>query len=362
MFAGNGSASTILHLVGLGPGPVELLTLRAWELIASGKPLWVRDPDHEAAQTVLARGFRFERSAETDPFALSAAVLEWAKGNREAVYAVPGSPMDAPETLSILQAAPRQHVEVDVVPSVGDLDRVPGDLQSGIPPSPEAVRAGQAFARLVSLMALLRAPGGCPWDRRQTHETLAIHLLEETYETLDAIDRQDIAALAEELGDIQLQVVFHSQLAAEEARFGVVEVLEELIRKLVDRHPHVFGDVVVTGADEVVANWEALKHEQKRRASTIDDLPKNLPALLYAHKVQRRLSGRGVDAEPSPSRIAELAAAAATGDEDALGRLLYEVVGVARRAGTDPEGELRRRATAEAEAEAGRGAAVRSEH
>lgn len=212
-----------------------------------------------------------------------------------------------------------------------------------------SARAGEAFARLVEVMARLRAPGGCPWDRRQTHKSLANHLLEETYETLDAIDRGDVDSLREELGDLLLQVVFHAEIALEDGRFGAAEVAEELIDKLVERHPHVFGDASVRDADDVVVNWELLKHEKKDRASLAEEIPSGLPALLMAHKVQRRVAGATGKFQASASRISSLAEQLeGTPDPDSLvGEILYEAVALAMRSGVDPEGALRRRSLSE---------------
>jgi tetrapyrrole methylase family protein/MazG family protein len=122
-----------------------------------------------------------------------------------------------------------------------------------------AGRAGPAFEKLVAIMARLRAPGGCPWDAEQTHQSLAVHLLEEAYETLDAIDSGNMHDLEEELGDLLLQVVFHAEIAAETGGFEIGDVVDGLVTKLVDRHPHVFGEVQVRGSADVVANWETLK-------------------------------------------------------------------------------------------------------
>jgi len=125
--------------------------------------------------------------------------------------------------------------------------------------------SGDRFERLVELMAHLRAPGGCPWDREQTFESLRKYLIEETYEVIDAIDRQDWAHLAEELGDLQLQIVFQSQIAAEEGKFRVEDVLDHISDKLVRRHPHVFGEESIGTAGGVVHRWEEIKAEENRK-------------------------------------------------------------------------------------------------
>jgi MazG family protein len=347
------AADPTLSLVGLGPGPVELLTLQAWELLASGKPLMVRQPEHEAAQMVLARGFSFERVSEKDPARLAQYVVDWARRWPDSVYAFPGHPFDAPETRHLLEAQEAGGIRVNVVPAVPDVVAVDVDGATGTTIFPLAQRAAASFARLVAIMARLRGPGGCPWDQEQTHSSLAIHLLEETYETLDAIDRRDMPHLEEELGDLLLQIVFHAQLAKDGGAFEIGSVIERLLDKLVGRHPHVFGDVVVEGADDVVVNWEVIKRREKARSSPVEGIPRSLPALLLVHKLQRRAAGAGKGGPaPSVERIAELARTALeagrTQDDEiqsAVGELLYEVVALAQRAGVDPEGALRKRAT-----------------
>lgn len=217
-------------------------------------------------------------------------------------------------------------------------------LPAGLPDSKAAERAGPAFERLVAIMARLRAPGGCPWDAEQTHRSLAVHLLEEAYETLDAIDSGNMHDMAEELGDLLLQVVFHAEIAQESGDFEIGDVVDGLVKKLVERHPHVFGDVEVAGSAEVVANWETLKKQQKGRTTLDEGLPKGLPALVYAHKVLRRASGVGHDFEASSGRLAQLSAGmGARVTEESVGELLLEVVALAGSAGIDPEGALRRR-------------------
>jgi XTP/dITP diphosphohydrolase len=215
------------------------------------------------------------------------------------------------------------------------------------PPAGSAAQAGSAFAELVAVMARLRAPGGCPWDAEQDHRSLAVHLIEEAHETLEAIDSGNMPELAEELGDLLLQVVFHSEIAAEGGHFDVTEVIRGLVAKLYQRHPHVFGDVTVKDAAEVVANWEVLKKQQKGRSDAGEGLPKGLPALVLAHKALRRLSGVGRDYGPSVARLTDLARAMGSEiTEGAVGDLLLEAVGLAGVAGVDPEGALRRRSQA----------------
>ncbi|MGH2697908.1 MAG: MazG family protein, partial [Actinomycetota bacterium] len=202
-----------------------------------------------------------------------------------------------------------------------------------------------ALANAVLIMARLRSDDGCPWDREQTHESLKIHLLEETYEVLDAIDAGPTgAALEEELGDLLLQVLFHARLADQEGRFDIASVADGLVAKLVRRHPHVFGDAAVEGADQVVANWEQIKRREKQgpegERGPWDDLPAALPALLLAYKSQKRAAALGFGADESRAR-AELEAALSSSDGPALGRGLFWLVALCRARGVDPESALR---------------------
>ena len=161
----------------------------------------------------------------------------------------------------------------------------------------------ERFHTLVDLMDVLRAPGGCPWDRKQTHESLKPHLLEETYEVLEILDRQDQTKLPEELGDVLLQVLFHSQIASEAGRFTIEDVLEQLADKLIRRHPHVFGNGTAVptpaNADQVVARWDEIKRTERqalgRPDSALDGVPPTLPALLRAYQLQVRASRVGFD-------------------------------------------------------------------
>ncbi len=226
---------------------------------------------------------------------------------------------------------------------------------------PDTVRrfvepSGPAFGRLVDVMARLRAPDGCPWDREQTHATLARHLLEETYEVLEAIDANDLPGLREELGDLVIQIVFHSNIAFEEGAFTIADVLDELRAKLIRRHPHVFGDVEVSGADEVKANWERIKRDEKR-TKLYEGVPKALPALARAAKLLKRAGDIGFppgwDAEERifaglDEEVTELRAELgkpsrdSTRLEEEFGDLLLVAVCLANRIGVDAETALRR--------------------
>jgi MazG family protein len=216
-------------------------------------------------------------------------------------------------------------------------------------------RALQAFARLVDVMARLRGPGGCPWDREQTPETLRPYVLEEAYEVVEAIEHGDASALRDELGDLLLQVVFQAQLAAESGRFTVADVAQAIVDKLVRRHPHVFGDTPVDGADDVVRNWKRIKAEERRAAG--DDVlfggvPVALPALARAQQLGERAAHHGLDWDDARGALTkvreeldELAAALDAGDRDGAGRelgdLLLAATSVARHLRVPAEMALR---------------------
>lgn len=239
------------------------------------------------------------------------------------------------------------------------LDRVPVDHLTTVyvPPLLPALRRPD-FAALVGIMAALRAPDGCPWDREQTHATLKKYFVEETYEVLEAIDAEDPDALCEELGDALLQVVFHAQLASEEGVFTIDDVTARIVEKLVRRHPHVFAALEVADSDEVLRNWERIKRSEKApdwRESILDGVPRGLPALMQAMEISKRVVKVGFEwgtfadvLAKMDEEIAELKAElnAATPDKNAicdeLGDLLFTVVQVARWQKLDPEDALRR--------------------
>lgn len=214
-------------------------------------------------------------------------------------------------------------------------------------------QGGERLLELVRIQARLRAPDGCPWDAEQTHQTLARHLLEETHELIEAIDADDSDAIREELGDLLLQVTFHAQIASDDGRWDVDDVAQGLVDKLIHRHPHVFGDVEVADADEVLVNWERLKVDEKGARAIEDDIPATLPALARAEKVQRRAAGWGFEWRSAQSAMAalreevdELDAAILAGEidnaEEEIGDVLFSAVAVARKLNVEAESALRR--------------------
>lgn len=222
------------------------------------------------------------------------------------------------------------------------------------------------FDDLVAVMARLRGPGGCPWDREQTHQSLRSYLLEETYEALDAIDAGSPQQLCQELGDLLLQVVFHAQMAAEAGTFTIEDVVAGLVEKLIRRHPHVFGDVKVGGSGDVLTNWEAIKAQERTEglhgiheeaptaasAGALDGLPRTLPALALAQRLQERAARAGFawpDLRGAAGKVREELAeveAAAEGRSqaevaDEIGDLLFTAANLPRYLNLDAEQTLR---------------------
>lgn len=210
------------------------------------------------------------------------------------------------------------------------------------------------FDDLVRIMAILRGEGGCPWDREQDHHSIRTNLIEETYEAVEAIDTDDAALLCEELGDVMLQVVFHAQLENEKGSFDIGDVADGICRKLIVRHPHVFGDVSAATPEQVLKNWDAIKKRtkgQETRADALKAVPRILPALMRSCKVQQRASRSGYDWDDAggalgktEEELGELKNAAAAGDraqtEEELGDLLFSAVNAARLLDIDPEEAL----------------------
>ena len=220
-------------------------------------------------------------------------------------------------------------------------------------PALAALAAVRSFDTLQGITARLRAPGGCPWDREQTHESLKPYVLEETYEVLDALDTGDRPALCEELGDLLMQVMIHSQIASESDVFDIGDVLEGISTKMIRRHPHVFGDVQVRSAHDVLRNWQSIKQAEKPAnsdgypKSMLGRVPAQLPALAYAQAVQERTARMGFRpaqdvAASLPAAIAEVGAAGTeAGRLEAYGDLLFAVVQLGQLLDIEAEEALR---------------------
>lgn len=214
-------------------------------------------------------------------------------------------------------------------------------------------KPGEALERLLGIMKKLRGPGGCPWDQEQTLDSLKSGLIEEAYEVIDAIESGDCSCLEEELGDLLLQIAFQSQICAEDGHFEFHDVANGISDKLVRRHPHVFGEVEVSGTGEVLQNWDAIKKAEKqgegeKPASIVSGIPKHLPALQKAHQIQKRAARAGFDwdhindvFDKLHEEIEEVKEAIGRNHEpdirDELGDLLFSVVNVSRFLGHNPE-------------------------
>jgi MazG family protein len=344
---------TRVVLVASSPRLPLLFPPQTWRALDAARPVWLLDAEHPSLPALEVAEIPWEvltPAADTGPagrdlllvgqgvsmgsVALARrqadALLDHANRTGSATLLLP--PVnDGPLVQLVADRAARTHVEVEAVYPVGE-------------------PKGAALLDLVATETRLRGPDGCPWDREQTHASLARHLVEEAYEVLDAIEEGDPEHLREELGDLLLQVVFHAQLAEDAGDFDVDGVARAITEKLVRRHPHVFGDLRVEGAGEVVRNWEAIKREEEGRTDPLAGIPTALPALQLAAKLQKRAPAGDLPAGAgSPASIRERLdeVAGAAGDEEleaAVGELLFEVVALARAKSVEPEAALRRSA------------------
>ncbi len=231
-----------------------------------------------------------------------------------------------------------------------------GHLTSLYVPPLEAMKGLRTFSAIAHIVARLRAPGGCPWDREQSHQTLTRNLLQESYEVLEALDTGDMAKLEEELGDLLMQVVLHAQIAAEEGEFTIADVIQGISEKLIRRHPHVFADVGVKDSSEVLRNWERIKKGERENNgleekgdSFLSSIPKQLPALAYSQDMQARVARVGFDWKDVEGVLSDVAdelreLARTTNhkeEQHELGDVLFALVNVARWLGLDAEECLR---------------------
>jgi XTP/dITP diphosphohydrolase len=321
-----------------------LLTLDAWEALRTADRVFTGDPAHPQLPALQSAGIEITTLAGAGPAA---------RGSAEPA---PGSPSHRRDEAArwadeLLVATAAGHVVVWLSAADGDPElghalarliptaaargeRVP-DLEL-LPGSYDL--PGARLLDLVRVMDRLRSPAGCPWDAEQTHRSLVTYLIEEAYELVEAIETGDRDHLREELGDLLLQVVFHSRIAEEdpEAPWSIDEVAGEIAAKLIRRHPHVFGDAEATTAERVTADWENRKAAEKGRTSAVEGVPLSLPALVLAAKLLHRAAGYGLTvARPieirPPDRI----------DNDTIGDLLFAVAGLGDEHGIDPEQALR---------------------
>ncbi|CCO08627.1 nucleoside triphosphate pyrophosphohydrolase [Desulforamulus hydrothermalis] len=452
-------------IVGLGPGDPGMIPLQVWQLLNSGLPVYLRTAIHPTVTWLKQQGLAYraldECYARGETFEqvyadIAREILAQARKG-PLVYAVPGHPMVAEETVRlILEEADRQGTPARVVPAMSFLDALAATLgldpcrglhivdalrldeqqpdprvgnvvtqvydritagetklnlmefypdeheitvvrAAGIPGEEKVVRlplyeldrldwidhltslyipplqAGRPAAGtpaededavagcrfpldpLVEVMAALRAPDGCPWDKEQTHQSLKPYLIEETYEVIDALDQGQMYKICEELGDLLLQIVFHAQIASENKQFDMNDVVNAITEKMLRRHPHVFGTAQVNSSQEVLLNWDKIKAReqagQASRQSYLGHVPRALPALLRANKVQAKAARVGFDwpdytgaAAKVSEELEEVRQALAAGQERAvaeeLGDLLFAVVNLARLLNINPEEAL----------------------
>ncbi len=258
-------------------------------------------------------------------------------------------------TIQVVRAPGTPHVTCQTIPlyELDRLDQIDHRTALYIPPLPDNENL-RTFAGLMNLTRTLRAPGGCPWDREQTHASLKPHLLEETYEVLDALDEGDPAVLAEEMGDLLFQITIHSQVAAEAGEFTVEDVIECVMRKLIGRHPHVFSDLQLESAQDVRHAWESFKQREKpKRGSVLEQIPKGLPALPQSNLMQKRASSVGFEWPNLQDVIAKVEEeleelgqavemeAPKEKQREEYGDILFALVSAARHLKLDPEEALR---------------------
>lgn len=435
----------LVHVLGLGPGPIGFLTLETVELLIHVDEVMVRTSRHPCVAELMARGARIRamddhyeegNSMEEAYASITSEVVRQARAKGEAYYATPGFPLFAERAVQMILG---EDVEVIIHPAVSflegmlaslkidpveglllleadrlieggrsNLDPRTGTILSQVDsrikasevklvlleayPASHEIRVIRAagsederveelpleeldreerfdhltsiyiprlserdifdFQRLLDVIARLRGPGGCPWDRKQTHESLARHMVEEAHEAVDAIHQADWDHLSEELGDLLLQVVLHAQLGAEEGSFDIHDTLRIIIEKLLRRHPHVFGGAELKTPEEVIARWEHIKAEERGDSSVLEGVTQGLPALVYAFKLQSRAARIGFDwghgEEVLPKLTEELdeireVLRCGEGDlEDELGDMLFTLVNVCRHYRVDPEVALRR--------------------
>ncbi len=353
----------MLRIVGLGPGDPGLLTLGSREsLRAVGRAATVLAPP-ELVRFLESDGVVIERSLITDGGLFlrgSSEVIDaFAErlDERDLGLGVLGNPLsDFLGLPMLLRALERRGIAAEIVPGMPRATLSASITMPLVPLPPGSTH--HTWDDLIEIMARLRR--SCPWDREQTHASLVRYLIEETYEVVEAIEQNNDAELCEELGDLLFQIVFHAQLGTERGKFSIADVVDALSDKMIRRHPHVFGDAVVTNVEAVWANWEQLKAQEptgQSRTSKLDGIPVHLGALQRGQKMQEKAARVGFDwknardiTEKLSEELAELAEAReAAGDARAedphvreeLGDVMFTVVNLARRLNIDAEGAMR---------------------
>lgn len=335
----------IIHIVGLGFGSLDKLSLKAYRSLTGSELVYVCSLKHPAAVSLIEEGTACielfagceDAAQSSDPDLIvrqAAAKITVLPAGRQAALALPGSPLKEGRLVRGLEAvlSDKFQVNLNTLASEGSLEK------------------------LLNIMAELRSPWGCPWDQEQTHESLKRYLVEETYEVIEALDTKNMNNLCEELGDLLLQIVFHARIAEENQLFCISDVVREISEKMLRRHPHVFGSVTVNSSQEVLVNWEAIKKAEKpvadqgQKEVCFFQIPKGLPALQWAEEAQKKAAKVGFDwngyegpLDKIHEELAELEQE--IGDprraEDELGDLLFSIVNLSRFLGVNAEESLR---------------------
>ena len=304
-----------LLVVPIDPHRAAELTLNEWDALVARRRVYFERPDHPLADRLNAAGVP-AAAFDDEPDA----------GDKDAALVTDEA---SPRVLELARAGA----------SIGSGPARPPDVLAAAYGAPVLRRAIRSLGTLALVMARLRSPDGCPWDKEQTHRSLEVHLLEEAHEVIDSIERREVGAeLEEELGDVLLQVFFHSRIAEGDGRFDISAVADTLVAKLIHRHPHVFGETEVADATEVLRNWEEIKRAEKERSDPFEDIPRALPALLAAGKTIKRAAGLGFKPsdDDADRRLHEAIENRSVGDA-----LLWLVV-MARSLDQDPETALLR--------------------
>ncbi len=351
----------LVRIAGLGPGDPKLLTIGSLEALRDiGRCAALLAPP-DLSNYLRDNGIEVVRGLVDDPalFVRGGAeeierfVERVATEGCDLALGVLGNPLsDFAGLPPLLRMLERRSIKTELVPGMPRATLSASITMPLVPLPPQS--AHHSWDDLVEIMARLRM--GCPWDREQTHRTLVPYLIEETYEVVEAIEGGDLDALCEELGDLLLQIVFHSQLATETGKFTVADVVDALSNKMVRRHPHVFGDAVIEDVDAQWRNWEKLKAQEKtgqRRKSRLDGIPKELGALQRGQRMQEKASRVGFDwpnvygiLDKLSEELRELAEARREKQDDArvreeLGDILFTLVNLSRALGIDAEQAMR---------------------
>ncbi len=351
-------AAMLVRIVGLGPGDPTLLTLGAIDALREvGRVAALLAPP-DLANALSKNGIVIERDLVRDPALFvrgsSEEIDAFVTGlERDVGLGVLGNPLsDFPGLPVLLRRLEAASIRAQIVPGVPRATLAASLAMPLIPLPPQS--AHHTFDDLVEIMARLR--GACPWDREQTYRTLVPYLIEETFEVVEAIECDDLDALCEELGDLLLQIVFHSQIASETGKFTVADVIDALSNKMVRRHPHVFGDAVIEDVDAQWRNWEKLKALEKTglaRKSRLDGIPKHLGALQRGQRMQEKASRVGFDwptidgvLDKLHEELGELAHARREKHDDPhvreeLGDVMFTIVNLSRSLGIDAETAMR---------------------